>query len=289
MPTRLRALLPELGRRPLVMGVLNVTPDSFSDGGRFLDPARAVEQAHRMRSEGADLIDVGGESTRPGAAAISADEEKARVLPVITRIAADVPLPISLDTTKADVARAGFSAGAALINDISAGTLDPEMLSAIAHLGVPVCLMHLPVRPGEMGWSRTALPDDADVIAEVAGFLCERIAAAEAAGIAREQIIADPGFGFGKSPEQNLALIRRLGDLKRALPDGVPVLLGPSRKSSLGRVLGPERDADDPQRLAATAATVTLGIAAGADILRVHDVGFMVRVARIADAVVRGH
>jgi dihydropteroate synthase len=153
----LRALLPDLGRRTLVMGILNVTPDSFSDGGRFLDPAAALDQAHRMESEGADLIDIGGESSRPGAPAVPADEEKRRVLPVIERIAAEVGLPISLDTTKATVARAGVAAGARLVNDISAGTMDPDLLPAAAELGVPVCLMHLPVRPQEMGWSRPPL------------------------------------------------------------------------------------------------------------------------------------
>jgi dihydropteroate synthase len=268
------------------MGVLNVTPDSFSDGGRYRDPARAVDRARQMAAEGADLIDVGGESTRPGAAPVDAEEEKRRVLPVIERVASEVGLPLSLDTTKAAVARAGVAAGASLINDISAGTLDAALLPTVAALRVPVCLMHLPVRPREMGWSRAALAEDADVIEAVVRFLRERVEAARAAGIAASEIIVDPGFGFGKSPEQNLTLVRRLGDVRAAL--GLPVLLGASRKSTLGRILPPEADAADPDRVAGTAATVALGIAAGADIVRVHDVAFMARVARTADAVVRG-
>ena len=268
------------------MGVLNVTPDSFSDGGRYLDPARAVERALAMQAEGADLIDVGGESTRPGAPPVGEDEEKRRVLPVIERIAARAPtLPISLDTVKAGVARAGVGAGAVLINDVSAGTLDPEMLPAVATLGVPICLMHLPVRPQEMGWSRTALPEDADVIAAIVSFLRERVEAARSAGISPDRLLIDPGFGFGKSVEQNLRIVRRLADIRKALP--FPVVLGTSRKSTIARVLGPDAEAADPDRLAGTAATVALGVGAGADIVRVHDVGFMARVARMADAVVR--
>ncbi len=267
------------------MGVLNVTPDSFSDGGRYLDPVRAVERAREMKAEGADLIDIGGESTRPGAPPVGAEEEKRRVLPVIERVAAEVGLPISLDTAKAAVARAGVRAGASLVNDVSAGTLDAALLPAAAALGVPVCLMHLPVRPREMGWSRTALPPEADVIEAVVRFLRERVEAARAAGVGAAEIVVDPGFGFGKSPEQNLALVRRLGEVRAAL--GLPVLLGTSRKSTLGRVLGPQADAADPDRVAVTAASVALGIAAGADIVRVHDVGFMARVARTADAIAR--
>lgn len=268
------------------MGVLNVTPDSFSDGGLYLDLDRAVDHAHRLKEEGADLIDIGGESTRPGAPAVPADEERRRVLPVIGRVAGEVGLPVSLDTTKASVARAGIDAGASLINDISAGTLDPDLLPTVAALAVPVCLMHLPVHPQEMGWSRAALPEDADVVGEVTRFLQARVAAAVAAGIARSEILIDPGFGFGKSAKQNLELIRRLGELRSVI--GLPILLGTSRKSSLARVLGPEGDRADPERLAATAASVALGVAFGADIVRVHDVAFMARVVRVSDAVVRG-
>lgn len=293
-------MLPDLGRRTLIMGVLNVTPDSFSDGGRFLAPDAAVEQARRMRDDGADIIDIGGESTRPGAAPVPADEELHRLLPVIEGItaAAGIDLPLSIDTTKARVARAAVTAAGTqplLINDISAGTMDPEMLPTVAALGVPLCLMHLPVRPQEMGWSRAALPQPSasapsepqpDIITLVASFLRERIDAAIQAGISAGNILIDPGFGFGKSAEQNLMLIRRLPELRAAL-GGYPALLGVSRKSTIGRVLGPEVDAADPERLAGTAAAVALGAAFGVDIARVHDVAFMVRVARMADAIVR--
>jgi dihydropteroate synthase len=280
----LRALLPDLGQRTLVMGVLNVTPDSFSDGGRYLDPDAAVAHARRMQAEGADLLDIGGESTRPGAAPVDADGEKRRVLPVIERIAAEVGLPISLDTTKAEVARAGIAAGAALINDVSAGTLDAALLPAVADLGVPLCLMHLPVRPEAMGWSRAALPEDIDVTMAVIAWLRERVAAAQAAGVSRDNLLVDPGFGFGKSVAQNLAVVRRLSEIRAGL-GGLPVVLGTSRKSTLGRVLGPEAEAADPERLAGTAASVALGAAFGADIVRVHDVGFLVRVVRVSDAI----
>ena len=255
----LQELLPELGRRTLVMGILNITPDSFSDGGRWLDPSRAVERARQMQREGADILDIGGESTRPGAEPVSADEELRRVLPVIERVASEVPLPISLDTMKATVARAGVAAGACLINDVSAGTRDPQMLATVAALGVPVCLMHFPTDPQAMGWSRSALPEGVDVIAEVTECLGARVRAARAAGISDEAILLDPGFGFGKSVAQNLALLRRLPELCAALP--YPLLLGTSRKSTIARVLGPEADADDPQRFAGTAATVALSIA----------------------------
>ena len=282
---RLGDLLPDLGRRTLVMGVLNVTPDSFSDGGRYLNPDAAVEQARRMQAEGADLLDIGGESTRPGARPVSEDEEKRRVLPVVERVAGEIGLPISLDTNKAGVARAGVQAGASLINDISAGMFDAGMLPAVAALGVPLCLMHLPVRPDHMGWSRTAMPEAENVTEVVVSFLQERVQAARDAGIPADRLLIDPGFGFGKSPAQNFELLRRLGALRDAL--GLPVLLGTSRKSSLARVLGPEADTADPDRVAGTAATVALGVAFGADIVRVHDVGFMARVVRVADAVVR--
>jgi dihydropteroate synthase len=273
------------------MGVLNVTPDSFSDGGQFLAPDQAVERARQMQRDGADILDIGGESTRPGAVPVSADVEIARIVPVISRLRREVPLPISLDTTKAVVARAGVAAGAHIINDISGGTMDEQMLSAVSALMVPLILMHLPVLPQQMGWSQPSqsggMAPDEDVIAAAAAFLVRRVQAAEAAGIPRENLVIDPGFGFGKSVEQNLALLRRLPEIKRQLGEDLPVLLGTSRKSTIARVLGPAVDAEDPQRVAGTAATVALGIAAGADIVRVHDVGFMKRVVRVSDAVVR--
>ncbi|MBC8103312.1 MAG: dihydropteroate synthase [Cytophagales bacterium] len=286
----LQNILPDLGKRTLIMGVLNVTPDSFSDGGQFVSIDSAVERARQMQREGADLLDIGGESTRPGAVPVSEDEESRRVLPVITRIAAEVGLPISLDTTKARVARAGIAAGAAILNDISAGTMDREMLAVAAEREIPIALMHLPVPPAQMGWSQAAAlkeeASDTDVIETVVAFLRERVAAARTAGIALENIMIDPGFGFGKSVPQNLELLRRLSEIKRRL-GGLPLLLGTSRKSTIARLLGPARDAEDPQRVAGTAATIALGIAQGADIVRVHDVGFMARVARISDAITR--
>jgi dihydropteroate synthase len=289
-PPVLQRLLPLLGRRTLIMGVLNVTPDSFSDGGRYAGPDAAIAQARRMAAEGADIVDVGGESTRPGAAPVSAEEELRRTLPVIERIAAELPgLVISLDTTKAAVARAGIAVGAHLINDVSAGTLDPDMLTVIAELGVPAVLMHLPVVPREMGWSRAGggMDASADAVEVVAAFLRERIGAADAAGVRRENLIVDPGFGFGKTVAQNLDLVRRLSVLRDRVGRDIPVLLGTSRKSTLGQVLGPDADRDDPDRVAGTAATVAIGIANGADIVRVHDVAFMARVARISDAIGR--
>jgi dihydropteroate synthase len=273
------------------MGVLNVTPDSFSDGGQFLAVEQAVERARQMQQEGADLLDIGGESTRPGAVPVSADEEIRRVVPVISRLREEVSLPLSLDTTKALVAEAGVAAGAAIINDISSGTMDQRMLTVVASLEVPLALMHLPVRPQQMGWSQPAqsggMAPYADVIEAVALFLLERVNAAESAGIRRENILIDPGFGFGKSVEQNLDLLRRLPEIKQRVGSDLPLLLGTSRKSTIARILGPTRDAQDPQRVAGTAATAALGIAAGADILRVHDVAFMKRVAQVSDAVIR--
>ena len=288
----LREILPDLGRRTLVMGVLNITPDSFSDGGKFQSVESALEHARQMVREGADLLDIGGESTRPGAVPVSAEEEIRRVVPIITRIRDEICLPISLDTTKAEVARAGIAAGAQVINDISAGTMDSRMLSAVAGLNVPLALMHLPVAPQKMGWSQPpatgGMASEVDVVEAVVAFLQERIEAAMAAGISRENLLIDPGFGFGKSVRQNLDLLRRLAEIKRLLGDDLPLLLGTSRKSTIARVLGPTIDAEDPQRIAGTAATVSLGIANGADIVRVHDVGFMARVVRVSDAVVRG-
>ncbi len=288
----LRSILPDLGRRTLVMGVLNITPDSFSDGGKFQSVESALEHARQMAREGADLLDIGGESTRPGALPVSAEEEIRRVVPIIARLRDEIRLPISLDTTKADVATAGVAAGAQIINDISAGTIDSRMLPVVASSNVPLALMHLPVAPQKMGWSQPpstgSMASDADVVEAVVAFLQERIEAAMAAGISRENLLIDPGFGFGKSVGQNLDLLQRLAEIKRRLGGDLPLLLGTSRKSTIARVLGSAGDAEDPQRIAGTAATVALGIAGGADIVRVHDVGFMVRVVRVSDAVVRG-
>jgi dihydropteroate synthase len=282
---RLRTLLEaaRAGRRTLVMGVLNVTPDSFSDGGRFFTPHAALAQAERMVAEGADILDIGGESTRPATFAtgvpLDTDEELRRILPIIRAVAERMPeVPISVDTYKAVVARRAVEAGATMVNDISALRADPTMAATVAKLGVPVCLMHMPGLP-------TALPvkpEYADVVRDVRDHLQERAAAAVAAGIAPENIVLDPGFGFGKTVAQNLEMLRRLRELTTM---GYPLLLGTSRKSTIGAVLG---DLPPEDRREGTAATVALSIANGAAIVRVHDVKEMARVARMADAIVRG-
>jgi dihydropteroate synthase len=266
------------GERTLVMGILNVTPDSFSDGGRYLCAEAAIARGEAMAAEGADLIDVGGESTRPGASPISAQEELDRVLPVISGLAARVAIPISIDTTKAEVATAAVGAGAAMVNDVSAMTFDAGMADAVARLGVPVCLMHMRGEPRTM----QIAPTYGDVVSEVRDWLAARVEAAVAAGVRPERIVVDPGFGFGKTVEHNLTLVRRLREIASL---GYPVLLGVSRKSTIGAALG---GAPPDERLEGTAAAVAIGIANGAAIVRVHDVREMVRVVRVADAIVRG-
>ena len=278
---RLKALLETArrGERTLVMGVLNVTPDSFFDGGRFFAPSEAIQQAERMAEEGADILDIGGESTRPGSDPVSAQEEMARILPVIEAVSARLPIPISVDTYKGVVARRAVEAGAAMVNDISAMTFDPEMAATLAALQVPVCLMHIQGNPKTMQQN----PVYTDVVTEVREWLSERVQAALQAGIAAEQILLDPGFGFGKTVAHNLQLVRRLRELTAL---GYPLLLGVSRKSTIGKVLGglPVED-----RLEGTAAAVAICIANGASVVRVHDVKAMTRVVRMTDALVRGN
>ncbi len=277
---RLQALLRTArdGTRTLVMGVLNVTPDSFSDGGLYLDADRAVRQAVRMAEEGADIIDVGGESTRPGSDPLAIEDELNRVLPVIEAIHSRIDTPISIDTYKSAVARRAVEAGASMVNDISGMTFDPKMPATAADLGVPVCLMHIKGTPQNMQQE----PVYTDVVAEVKEWLAKRADAARSAGIKSDNIIIDPGFGFGKTVPHNLEILRRLREFTTL---GYPVMIGTSRKSTIGKVLGglPSED-----RLEGTAATVALSVANGASIIRVHDVKEMVRVARMADAVVRG-
>jgi dihydropteroate synthase len=243
--------------RPLVMGVVNVTPDSFSDGGRFADAEAAISHARAMIDEGVDLVDVGGESSRPGAAPVAEAEEQRRVLPVVGALR---DFPVSVDTRHPGVMRAALDAGASMINDIEA-LQAPGALAAVAASGCAVCLMHKKGDPANMQDD----PQYADVVAEVREFLAARIAACERAGIARERIVADPGFGFGKTVEHNLTLLKRLPEL--SLP-GVPLLAGWSRKSSLGRITG----RDTGGRLAGSLATALLALLGGARILRVHDV-----------------
>ncbi|HEY8393172.1 MAG TPA: dihydropteroate synthase [Thermaerobacter sp.] len=259
------------GERTYVMGILNVTPDSFSDGGHYLDPERALEHALAMEEEGADIIDVGAESTRPGAAPVPAEEELRRLLPVLRRLAPRVRVPISVDTYKAEVARAALAEGAAMINDVGGLQKDPAMAAVAAKAGVPVVVMHS--RPhGHTHYD--------DLWADVLGFLRRSLELAEAAGLPPEYVIVDPGFGFGKTAEHNLELLRGLHRLRTL---GRPVLLGTSRKSTIGQVL----NLPVSQRLEGTAATVVLAIPHGVDIVRVHDVAPIVRLVRMADAIVR--
>lgn len=252
------------------MGILNVTPDSFSDGGRFATVDAAVARAHAMVEEGADIIDVGGESTRPGHTPVSADDELQRVVPVLERLGREFPVPISIDTTKAVVARRAFELGASILNDQWGLQGDAELADVAAEAGVAVVAMHN--RRGH---------EYRDMLGEIIGFLETSLERADRAGIGRERVIVDPGFGFGKTPAQNLEVLARLSELTAL---GRPILIGTSRKSMIGHVL---KDVAPGDRLEGTAATVALGIAHGADVVRVHDVRAMKRVAMVADAVVR--
>ncbi|HET7825745.1 MAG TPA: dihydropteroate synthase [Anaeromyxobacter sp.] len=261
------------GPGPFLMGVVNATPDSFSDGGRFLEADAAVEHAHALARAGADLVDVGGQSTRPGAPPVPADEELRRVVPVIERLRAlGFPLPISVDTSKGAVARAALAAGADLVNDVTALS-DPDLADAVAATGSPVVLMHTRGTPAEMA-SRAVY---ADVVREVAAELAAALARAEAAGIARDRVILDPGIGFAKSAEHSVELLARVGEL-RAL--GRPLLVGPSRKSFIGSVTG----APVTERVPGTLAAVTACVLGGVELLRVHDVAPARQAALVAGA-----
>ena len=266
-----------IGERTLIMGVLNVTPDSFSDGGEFFSPDKAVEHAEQMIAEGADIIDVGGESTRPGGEPITPEEECARVVPVIAALAKRSATPISIDTTKSEVARAALDAGAAIVNDISALRFDFYVADEVARTGAGLVLMHSRGTPATMH----RLPPVADIIAELISSLRSSINMAERRGVKRESVAIDPGIGFGKSQEQNVELIAKLAQVTNAFPD-LPLLIGTSRKSFIGKVLdGLPAD----QRLYGTLATITAAILRGADIVRVHDVKATVETVRLADAV----
>ena len=262
----------DLGNRTLVMGILNVTPDSFSDGGRWLDPAAAIERGRQLLAEGADLLDVGAESTRPGAARVSSAEQLRRLVPVLDGLSG---APQSVDTASAEVAAEALARGAIAVNDVTA-LGEPAMAGVVARAGAGVVLMHMRGEPRTM--QQDVHYDD--VVAEVAAFLRERRALAGAAGIADEQIVLDPGIGFGKTVSQNLELIDRLAEIKAL---GYPVLVGPSRKSFIGYTL----DLPPNQRLEGTAASVAVSVVRGADIVRVHDVEVMARVAKMTDAIAR--
>jgi dihydropteroate synthase len=285
-PTRCGATLLHWGRRTYIMGIVNVTPDSFSGDGLGDDPARAVAHGLALARDGADLLDVGGESTRPGATPVTAEEEQRRVLPVIERLAAEAGVPTSVDTYRAATAAAALRAGATMVNDVWGLRHDPAMARVVAEAGAAVVVMHnrtTPplVSPGVGGHYAAADYGD-DLVAEVLDWLRQSLELANAAGIDEAQIVVDPGIGFGKGLRQNVEVIRRLGEFRSL---GRPLLLGSSRKSFIGRLLGglpPE------ERVEGTAATVALGIAGGADIVRVHDVRAMARVVRVADAIVRG-
>jgi dihydropteroate synthase len=260
----------------VVMGVLNVTPDSFSDGGRFLDANRAIEHGLKMAGQGAAIIDVGGESTRPGSASVSAEEQIRRVVPVIEAIAKKVNVPISIDTYNFEVAKAALKAGAAMINDITALS-DERMEELAGEVGVPVVLMHIQGTPATMQIE----PKYKDVVGEVRRFLLERAERAEQFGIDKSKIFIDPGIGFGKTTEHNLELLRNISKFVAA---GYRVCVGTSRKSFIGKLTGKENPAD---RIFGTAATVALCAAAGVSIVRVHDVAEMVDVVKIINAVER--
>ena len=245
--------------RPLVMGVVNITPDSFSDGGMFADTERAIAHAQRLIGEGADILDLGGESTRPGAAPVSLEVERQRVLPVLEAVASG-GVPVAVDTRKPELMREAIAAGAAMINDVTALS-GPGALAAVARAPVAVCLMHMQGDPATM----QANPDYRDVVREVRDFLAQRVAVAEAAGIARNRIVVDPGFGFGKTVEHNLALLRSLREFTSL---GGALLAGLSRKAMLGRLTGRE----PLERVHASVAAALLAIQNGAHIVRVHDV-----------------
>ncbi len=282
MQTAFSSLCATLQKRPLVMGVLNVTPDSFSDGGRWLDPRAALRHAAELYEAGADLVDVGGESTRPGAPSVSLEEELARVIPVAEGLARELPgKPWSIDTQKAAVARRAVAAGACLINDVSALQADPAMLEAAAVSGAAVCLMHRLDPPAGAKWSTEegSRYGQEGVVAAVMRFLKERADACLAAGIPAERIWVDPGLGFGKTVQDNLTLLKKLPQL---IELGYPILVGPSRKSFLGAVLG---GLSVEERLEATLAAGSLALWQGAGILRVHDVREASRAATVVQAI----
>lgn len=260
-----------LGERTLIMGILNVTPDSFSDGGRYNDPQKALDHALEMEIEGADIIDVGAESTRPGHTPVSAEEEKRRLFPVLELLLAKVKVPISIDTYKAEVAKEALEMGAHLVNDVWGFRKDSLMPQVVAiYPDVPVIVMHNKDNTNYQ-----------DLMGEIASFLLESKKMAMEAGIGEERIIFDPGIGFGKNLEQNLEIMCRLKELKEL---GQPLLLGTSNKSMIGKIL----DLPVEERTEGTAATLAIGIANGADIIRVHKVKEMLRVAKVTDAIIRG-
>ena len=267
----------DFSQRTYIMGILNVTPDSFSDGGRYLDHSLAIKRALQMVEDGADIIDIGGESTRPGSDPVPAEEELRRTIPVIETLSKEIRIPISIDTYKAGIAKRALDSGASMVNDISGLRFDPEMAGTVAAHRVPVVLMHIKGTPKNMQQSPTY---DA-LIPDILQYLKESMTIAGKAGILEDVIIIDPGIGFAKTFEHNLEIINNL-DKFRSL--GKPVLIGPSRKAFIGRILG---NVPTEERIEGTAAAVAISIMNGANIIRVHDVKEMARVAKVADAVKR--
>ena len=267
----------EWGKRTYLMGVVNVTPDSFSDGGECAKPLEALAQAQKLVEAGADIIDIGGQSTRPGAVQISLEEELERVLSVIEVLRKEIPIPISVDTTRASVAFSAVNAGADLVNDISGGTFDPDMLATVARLNVPIVLMHLRGTPQTM----QQMTDYQNLLGEIYQFLERQIVSAIASGVNPSKIIIDPGIGFAKNQQQNLEILRNVCFFKSL---NCPILVGASRKSFIGRILN---QPDPKERVWGTAAACCAAISTGADILRVHDVAQMRDVCRVADAIFR--
>jgi dihydropteroate synthase len=278
---RLRSRALVMGERTLVMGVLNVTPDSFSDGGKFFRAADAVKAALAMERAGADLLDIGAESTRPGSTGISAEEELERLLPVLATLRGQLKIPISIDTQKARVAEMAIGAGAEMLNDISGLKHDPKIAEVAARFGVPLILMHMRGTPRTMQkkpWAK-------DVLKDVSRGLRESVAIARRAGVRKSQIILDPGIGFGKSFAQNYELLAKLPSLARL---GYPLMVGTSRKEFLGATLARKgKPSSAEERIWGTAATVTASILQGAHIVRVHDVEEMVQVARVTDCLLQ--
>lgn len=260
-----KRFIPDFSHGPIVMGIVNVTPDSFSDGGKFLNSELAIEHALRLEDEGAGILDIGGESSRPFAEAVSDEEEIRRVIPLIYELSKRVSTPISIDTTKACVAKLAVEAGASIINDISAMTIDPEMLSTVASTNAAVILMHMKGKPRTMQID----PVYADVIMEIMAYLKSMVEMAEKAGIDKSSIIIDPGIGFGKNVSHNIAIINAIPEFKTL---GAPILIGPSRKSFIQRILGTDLKTGFERVEAGTLAVVTASLMNGADIIRVHDV-----------------
>ncbi len=269
----------DFDKKPCIMGILNITPDSFSDGGLYFDEKKAIEHAQRIVEEGADIIDIGGESTRPGSEPVPVEEEIRRTIPVIKTISKSLKIPISIDTYKSEVARRALDAGASMVNDISGLRFDPDMPKVVSEYKVPVIIMHIKGRPKDMQQN----PVYEALIPEIMDYLRISIRLASNFGIPENKIIIDPGIGFGKTFEHNLEIIKNLKEFTLL---GKPIAVGVSRKAFIGKILG---DVPPSERLEGAAAAVTISIFNGANIVRVHDVKEMARVAKVADAIKRGY